>query len=218
MTAYDAATYRRARAEGQRAIDALRLARWIAQPKIDVPHYGSPVTLKRDGFTITLSVDYDEGYSLADMGYGTFEDGTEDWRTGYWHAETPGAIPNPNRDSRSPGNGARFYVPSEPLSAWADYAHKHGASKSVALDDARERQQDEARRVTWDYGPAVYVLTAKVSRQGIELARESVGGIEIAWSDVTRTDGSEYLAEVAEDMIPDAIAAAREALERLVTA
>jgi hypothetical protein len=54
-----------------------------------------------------------------------------------------------------------------------------------------------------------------VSRNGITLGRESVGGIEIAWSDVTRTDGSEYLAEVAEDIIPGAIDEAREALAGL---
>jgi hypothetical protein len=211
----DAATYQRARASGMRAVDALRLARWITEDRIEVPGYGQPVTIERDGFTLTLSLDYDEGITLADLGYGTFDDGREDWRTGYWHPTVPGAIPNPNRDSRSPGNGARFYVPGDASSGWFDYCRSQGMSKSVAWDAARQRERDEAKEVTWDYGPSVYVLTVKASRNGIELGRASLGGIEIAWSDITRTDGSEYLAEIADDLVPEAIADAREALAGL---
>lgn len=215
MGTYDAGTYQRARADGQRAIDALRLARWIAEPKIEVPDYGAPVTLERDGWTIRLSVDYDEGVTLADLGYGTFMEGVEDWRTGYERKPDPAAVRNPYRDSRNVSNGDGWYVPGDTQSGWYDYCRKAGMSKAVARDAARERAEAELRDITRDYGPSVYVLTATASRDGIELGRESVGGIEIAWSPITRTSGMEYLAEVAEDIIPEAIAEAEAALARL---
>lgn len=213
----DAATYQRARADGTPAAQAVRLARWIAEDRIETPEYGSPVTLERDGFTITLSVDYDEGLTLADLGYGTFVDGREN-DAGYQSRPDPEAVPNPYRDSRNVSNGAAWYLPGMggTLAERAAYNHEHGASKSVALDLARESVNDELRHVTWDYGPSVYVLTVKASRNGITLGRASLGGIEIAWSDVTRTDGSEYFAEVADDLIPEAIDEAQEALKGLV--
>ncbi len=216
MTVYDPAVYRRARADGQRAIDALRLARFIAADRIETPDYGRPVKLDRDGFTLTLTLDYDEGMNLADLSYGRFLSGTEDWRTGYEYKPDPDAIPNPYRDSRNVSNGDGWYVPGDASSGWYDYCRKAGMSKSVAWDAAREREREELRYVTADYGPSVYVLTVTASRNGIDLGSANVGGIEIAWSDVTRTDGSEYLAEVAEDIIPEAIAEAREALKGLL--
>lgn len=214
---YDAGTYARARADGMRAKDALRLARWIAEDRIEVPDYGSPVTLERDGWTITLRADYDDDAdTLSDLGYGTFLDGIEDWRTGYEQRPDPAAIRNPYRDSRNVSGGRSWYVPGDIQSGWYDYCHKQGGmSKSVAWDAARERVLAELRDITTDYGPSVYVLTVTVSRAGIKLGSASVGGIEIGWSDITRTDGREYLAEVAEDLIPEAIEDAESALARL---
>lgn len=216
----DTATYKRARAAGIRAQAALRLAQWIAEDRIELPDYGSPVTIERDGFDITLSLDYDEGLSLADLGYGTFLDGIEDWRSGHEQKPDPEAIRNPYRDSRNVSNGRGWYLPGMAGTLAERFAefHKMGASKSVALDEARASLNAELRTVTWDYGPSVYALTATASRNGIDLGSSSVGGIEIAWSDITRTDGTEYLAEVAEDIMPDAIAEAREALAGLAVA
>lgn len=221
MTAYDAATYRRARAEGTPAQSALRLARWITTVDRDaLPDYGAPVTIERDGFDVTLRLDYDEGIDLSDLGYGRFLDGVEDWRTGYERRPEPDAIPNPYRDSRNVSGGRHWYVPGEAgsLADRFDAYHKAGASRSVALDKARASLDAELRTVTDDYGPSVYVLRVTVAREGIDLGYASKGGIEIAWSDTTGTDGREYLAEVAEDIIPEAIEDAREALERLVHA
>jgi hypothetical protein len=220
MVPYDAPTYRRARDAGHTAKNALALARWIAAPKIELPDYGRPVTIERDGWTITLAADYDGDMSLADLGYGRFLAGVEDWRSGHEQRPEPDAIPNPYRDSRNVSGGDGWYVPGEAgsLAERADYLHKAGASKSVALDEARAMLAEEVRYVTRDYGPSVYVLTATASRKGIRLGTASVGGIEIAWNDITRTSGMEYLAEVAEDIIPEAIAEAEAALERLVTA
>lgn len=213
----DTATYARARAAGSRAIDALRLARWITEERTPTPDHGRPVTIERDGFTVTLSIDYDEGMSLADMGYGRFLDGRGN-DAGYQSRPDPDAIPNPYRDSRNVSGGDAWYIPGEAgsVAERAAYHRKAGASKSVALDMARETLAEELRYVTDDYGPSIYVLTATASRNGIELGSASVGGIEIAWSDITRTDGSEYFAEVADDLIPEAIADAREALKGLV--
>lgn len=214
----DAATYARARAAGYAAKDALRLARWIAEDRIETPDYGSPVTIERDGFEVELSLDYDEGMTLADMGYGSFEDGPEDYRSGYQQRPSPEAIPNPRRDSRNPSGARAWYIPGDMggIEEHAAYHRKQGASKSVALDMARADMDAELRTVTWDYGPSVYVLTATASREGIELATASVGGIEIGWSDLTRTDGREYLAEIADDIIPEAIEEANVSLARLV--
>lgn len=212
----DAATYRRARLAGYRAADAIRLARWIAEDRLSIEP-DSPLTIERDGFDVAITARADEYVDLADMGYGTFEDGREDWRSGYWHAESPGAIPNTNRDSRSPGGGSRFYIPSQDRAELVAYHRKAGASKSVALDLARESEAAELAALS-EWGPAVYVLTVKASRNGITLGRASCGMIEIAWSDITRTDGTEYLAEIADDLIPEAIAEAREALKGLAVA
>lgn len=219
MNTFEQDIYQRARAEGIPAKSALGLARFVNAHKDDeLPDYGSPVTIERDGFDLRLTLDYDEGMSLADFGYGTFEDGHEDWRTGYRKPDTAGAIPNTDRDSRNPSGGAAFYVPSEKRDTVVRYFNgpTYGASKSVALDLAREQEQDELERAIGDgYGPSVYVLTVEAMREGVELGRAVLGGIELGWSKITRTDGREYLAECVDDLAPEAIEEARETLAKL---
>ncbi len=222
----DRPTYDRARAAGIPASSALRLARWAVAPLPgDVPQYGASVEWpERDGFALTLSVTYDEGLTLQDMGYGTFLDGAEDWRTGYERRPDPDAVPNPHRDTRNPSNGAGWYLPGDAgtLRERAIEYRRMGYSRGPAWDKARESMDAELSTVTNDYGPAIVVLTVKASRNGITLGRASLGGIELGWDPITRTSGDRYLADAAEDIIPDAIADAREALagltEGLVTA
>ena len=215
MAPYDADTYRRARAAGTPAKYALQLARWIVADRLDID-IDRPLTIERDGFTVTLKATSDSYIDLEDLGYGRFEDGTED-DEGYEHPDTPGAIPNPNRDSRNIGGDSRYYVPSIPRADRITEYRRAGMSRSVALDAARADETAELDRLS-SWGPMVVVLAATVYRAGIELGSASVGGIELAWSDITRTDGSEYLAEVADDIIPEAIDEAKEALERLAVA
>lgn len=215
MTAsYDPGTYQRGRAAGMRAGDALRLARWIKAPRLDID-IDRTTTTNRDGFELRIRAESDTFVDNADLGYGTFEDGTEDYRTGFYHPDTPGAIPSENRDSRSQGGGARFYVPGTPRAERIAEYQRNGASRSVALDMACRDEADELDRLTTDYGPLVVVVTVTAHRAGVELGSASAGGIELAWSDITRTDGTEYLADVAEDLIPEVIDEARETLAEL---
>ncbi len=213
----DTATYARARAAGMPARHALGLARAVGTvERATLPDYGAPVTIKRNGWTLRLSVDYDEGLDLADMGYGTFVAGAEDWR-GHVKPTQPGAIPNPRRDSRNPSNGAAFYVPSQDRAEMVAYYNgpTFGASRAVALDLARAMEADELARATDDYGPTFYVLTVEAMRGGLVLGSASLGGCEVGWDDITRTDGREYLAESYDDLIAEAIGEARDALARL---
>lgn len=215
----DRTIYDRARAAGIPARYALALARTDHHPL--VPDYGSPVTFDRDGFTITATLDYDGGMTLADLGYGHFLDGSEDWRTGYERRPDPDAVPNPHRDSRNPSNGAGWYVPGAAGTLRERYAEyrrdEYGMSRAVAWDKARESVEDELRTVTDDYGPAAYVLRVEASRNGIDLGSASLGGIEVGqWDPITRSHGEAYLAEAMDDIAPEAIAEAREALAGLL--
>lgn len=214
--------YQRARAGRIPAADALALARFAArEPRYPLPEYGAPSTFtlpEYPGWTFRASLDYDEGYSLDDLGYGHFDAGREDWRTGYRHPTEPGAIPNPAAgDSRLGSRGDAFYVPSQDRAELTRYYNgpTYGASRSVALDLARAAERAELARVTDDYGPTVYVVSLAVMREGVTLGRASMGGVELAWSDVTRTNGHEYLAEVLDDLIPEALADGRATLARL---
>lgn len=217
---HDTAVYARARKAGIPASSALALARYVAQDRDPLPEYGAPVTFDRDGFAVRLSLDYDEGISLEDIGLGTFEAGSaDDWRQpDRYRPTTPGAIRNPRvGDSRLGRAGDRFYIPAQPRSERIDYYNgpTFGASKAVALDLAREAEDEEMRLATQDYGPAIYVLTVEASRDGVALGTASLGGCSVSWSDITRTYGEEYLAECFADLIPEAIADARATLASL---
>lgn len=215
----DTGTYERARKAGAPARYALALARSVAQRNDDdeLPDYGHPVTIERDGWRLRLSVTYDDGMTLADLGYGRFLAGVEDWRTGHEARPEPDAIRNPYRDSRNVSGGLAWYVPGD-MGSMAERAaeyRKHGTARGPAWEAARESVEAELCTVTEDYGPSAHVLTVEAMRNGIVLGTASLGGCEVGWSDVTRTDGREYLAESYDDLIAEAIADATATLASL---
>lgn len=208
----DRAIYARARAQGLPAKYAAQIARPVEPPipGFDISGPGEVFEFEQDGFDIRVQTQYDEGLSDEDIGYGRFvfaDRYNEDKRP------DPEAIPVRYNQHTE----AKWYVPQSPLREVWEYEHKAGASKSVALDLARARQEAELQSCLADgYGPDVRVVTVTVSKAGVELAEESVGGVEIGWDPITQTDGSRYLAEVARDILPEALEQAREALPKII--
>lgn len=199
------ATYRRARAAGIPARDALRIARWAAEPYPDVPDYGAPLDLPpREGFALRARVGHDEGFAPEDLGYGRVI-----WPVRW--AEWPDRRPEP--EALPLWDGLAWYVPAEPLAEWIAYARKRGASRSVALDEARKRAREERDR--YQDEPAIMYLVVEASRAGVPLGSASLGGIELGWDPITRDNGARHLAEAIEDLIPEAIEDARVTLREL---
>lgn len=211
----DTATYARARKAGIPAKSALALARAADDPldwSGDNRHVYAAGPFERDGFRIVCTADYDEDMDLADLGYGTLTADPPGW---YNDNPPPAPVPGAVRvlDSRKGGPG--WYVPAESLAAIIGYERSHGASRAVALDNARARIEDEAERALDDYGPTVLYVKVAAYRAGVLLASDTVGGIEIGWDDLTRKDGTEYLSEVALDILPGVIDEARATIARL---
>lgn len=211
--------YGRARAAGIPARSALAIARqWTEARGVDV-WPGSPVELEpRDGYRVRVRMEYDEGTTLADIGYGTFLDGREDYRTGYTRRPDPDAVPNPHRDSRNPSGGAPWYLPGDggTLRERAAEYRRAGVARGPAWDRARESIADELRTVTWDSGPSVYVVIVDAIRAGVVLGTASLGGVVLGYDPITGGNGSEYVAELLTDMIPEALDDARATVAAIV--
>jgi hypothetical protein len=214
-------TYRKARAQGTPARYALTLARMAEAPcplDFTTDRRGrETATIERDGFRIVVTVEPDEYVSLDDLGYGHFSGSRSDWRdTGWQSRPEPDAIRVHNGNER---DGNTWYVPGQSLAEAFETYHGryYGASRAVALDMARERAKAELRSVDpGQYGPDVRCVKVTVYRKGIELAEESVCGVEIGDdAGIVPNMDERWLAEAANDLIPQALDNARAALADL---
>lgn len=213
--------YRKARAQGMDARYALTLARMAQSPPALTfspdARGRERATIERDGFRIVVTVEPDEYVSLDDLGYGRFL-GSEGRDEGYQRRPEPDAIRVHNGNER---DGNTWYVPGfggESFDAVIGGYRKAGYSRAVALDMARERAKAELRMVDpGRYGPDVRCVKVTVYRKGIELADESVCGVEIGDDDgIVPGMDDRWLAEVADELIPQALDAARAALAELL--
>lgn len=109
-----------------------------------------------DGFTLALSVSYDE-YAL---GFGTFAD---EW--------SPGAIPTPNGQS---ARHFRYYVPECTADEHREglRAMGYGRHESWVMAQ-RWVREDMHRAINADY----HAVTVTASREGIELGRGDLCGV-----------------------------------------
>lgn len=212
MTTIDRDIYQRARDKGFPAKLAASFARPVEGPTLDWQgNPGDSVTFEHEGFDVRVYTNYDEGLSDEDLGYGRWV-----WTERY--ADWPERRPEPEAIAvpYNQHTEAKWYVPSQTLAEVAAYEHKRGASKSVALDLARARQKAELEDVLGNgYGPEVRIVKVTVCKSGVSLAHDTVGGVEIGWDPITRTDGTRYLAEVAYEMLPEVIEEARDKLAEL---
>lgn len=198
MTPATEARYHRERAGGTPAKYALQVARFVTAER---PYEWRPdrqgrdsATVERDGFTVRVRVQPDEGMTLDDdVGYGAFVDTRE-----------PGAV----RARHDWHNERDWYVPAQAIDESITYERKAGASRAVARERAIARAEAEMLDALY---VSVYVVTATAYRAGVELGSASVGGVTIL-------DDDRYLDEVADDLIPEAIAEAQDALARLCPA
>lgn len=196
------------------ARDALNMARYRTK---DVDDYGWAVesdprtyagealTLQRDGFTIRATWTYDEGMSLDDMGYGTFdqERGADRWAVPMYQS-SQGITP-------TTGDHANiWYHPMYSGDDWYAYARKRGASRQTADEWTRAAAEREARLAA---EATEYVLTVTASRADVELGTSSLGGV--GFDD--DYDTARQVAAVIEEngMIAEAITEARATLRAL---
>lgn len=191
-----AARYRQLRARGVTAAHALNLARYqqrtAAYPWLDKLDTHNPVHGTIGPFTVHVSVEDDADYRLGeDDVTGTFSD-----------TYAPGAIRNTHRNW---GTDYQWYHPSTVAQNRYNELHAGGASKQVAREQAAARlRQDMAD----DAGRAYYGVHVSVTCDGIHLAEESLWAIDT----VPGYDGHAYLVQVAEDLIAEALPAARDAI------
>lgn len=195
---------------------AAQYARWItAEPAIDVDH-GKVTELEREGFTVRVSVDYDEYWSPTEW-LGTFTESSfhaeeRDGRRVYVdHYKNPEAWSEGERIDNRRSYG---YISLEQGFRYEDhyeYARDAGMSRSVAADYARECVAADIARMTADDAYAL-VVTARVFLEECELSSTSSSGIEVG--DDYRAE-SLYLSEVAAEILEEALEDARSALGRL---
>lgn len=185
--------YRRARAKGYSAQQALRVAK--AKPAIELEwqDYDSRATFERDGFTFRVEVQPDD----TDMSWlGEFTDTYED-----------GAVKNPEHGYTR--HVYEWFVPTYTYDERVRDNRAAGCSRGVAHELARESIAKDARMAV-DY--TEYVVALHVEREGIELASAYLGGV--GFSD-NYIENQGYVAEVVEELVDEAIEEARATLARL---
>jgi hypothetical protein len=155
-----------------------------------------------DGFDVSVKIDFDTsgGYEIM----GEFSDTYE-----------PGAVQNPgwsfsgfNSWGRAYNSHTlRWYIPQPDmgLHELAEYNHKSGMSKSVALDSARETLVSIAKM---EADPEVYAIHVTVEFRGVELGSAGLYGID-ADPDASLSETREMLISMAEDVISEAVEDAR---------
>jgi hypothetical protein len=204
------ARYRKLRAE-HATVSASCLLAWArtpAAPALEFDRNGN-AELRRDGFDIRISYEVDTDADLSYLGEFKGERGAEGWRIdpdnvpGDWHTR---------RGWRQDDRGAMcFYVPCNSIAGARRDLRNLGYSKHAADCLARFYAHRDAERLAryWRGDLAQYVVSVRCFKRGIELASDSLGGIDV--------DREEELGAIVRDhdMIGNALAGARIALASL---
>lgn len=212
----DAATYARARERGIPARYALDLARFAVRPLMlqwTTDRHGNRTARgHHSGFDVRIRTvpDY-ETNPLEDIG-------AIDW--GRYSDDAGRTVPErPVRDAYpvkiTTRSGPAWYVSDTTLASRVAYHRERGASRAVALDMARADVRAEAAPWNGADGPYTVGVIVEAYRADVLLGSASVWGVTADWNDLTRTDGTRYVEEVALDLIPEAIADATASLARL---
>jgi hypothetical protein len=187
--------YAAARAEGSTAYNAWRMARAKAKPGLDWrDKYGKQTAeVKRGKFTVILTLENEEGYDFSWLGKLT-----DKWQ--------PEALPT--------GGGRheyKYFVPEYSLARRYKDLRAGGEAKGPAARRAAEQVRADMRFYLGcgvDWWP-VYVR-AKVQYKGVTLATSSMGSVEAG---LPHSD--EYIADLAAEVMNEAVAEAREKLADL---
>lgn len=185
-----------------------RLALDIARQVDDLPDWADDLTMAgervrftRDGFDVTVRLEYD---SYPDRSYlGVFTDKPQD-----------GAIPVARRDRYAPSAfkiDYEYFLPEITEAEHYESLRKLKYGKAQARATARRYVREAYEAVV---NGASFVLSVTVSRAGVELGEAALGGIDFSDSLLDDTDRT-YLVEVIEDILPDAIDEAHDKIQAL---
>lgn len=209
VSATVAEKYRERRAKGDPARSALEVARAVerATKKIKLSYGGrgnhlATATLKHRGFDVYVFVEYDEDMTTDDVGLGRFTAQRVD--------DTSIALfPE---DSHRRHRSYRWWTPEVSIKEHRESLNKMGYSRGVADELARSYVYEDLKRATDEHWTA-YSVGVRVSKAGVELATNYLGGITV-------DDGPDdpYLADCAEDILGEAISEAKKEQQRICKA
>lgn len=209
-----ARAYRRHRADGMRARDALALARYQTAP-MEWEWHNDTATLPADvtaPFTVRVRIapDYYPDPFSDDTRDDALDTGSvrADGAVRYWTSAYGGT----GRPRWSADGRARYIVPGgDSLDDLTRYYRSSGMARHPAYARALDNLRDRGHALDRD-DTAYVIVTATASLDGIELASASIG-TELD------DDGTRYVErELWPDLRADVIPAARDALARLVAA
>ncbi len=200
--------------------DAVRWARWIlAEPAypFDPWNMEKPVHVDVDGFDVVLTCRPDYDSSNPSDYLGTFTDDPTDaelnpdaWYTYTWRGES-------GREFTRLESVSRHYkyvrlesgFDRESVYTWA---HREGGmSRSVARDYAADSVRDSV--ATMLTGGDYVSVHVRVYFRGVELGAADMYGFDVDASDTE--SAARMVADLAGELLADAVAAARESLDRL---
>jgi hypothetical protein len=194
------ARYREWRRKGMRPVTAKRFAEslpFVSQHdvfnglSVDTTHAG-----EIDGWMVHVKVGIDQDAKLGD-------DDVTGWFTDVYE---PGCIRNTHRNW---GSDYEWYHPS-------NYELRDlptdGSTKGMSKQVAREHIAEQIRKAMADDADRYYVhVRVSVFRAGVELGSAGLYGIDLLGRDDTN-----YLGEVAEDLLSDAVVEAERTLAELL--
>jgi len=169
---------------------------------------GDAASFEREGFTIRVSLDYDEYTEPYYMGAFTAH-----------HPDVPGTVDRKETGDWSPGRHRkdyRFWSPTGASGTWEEiYSYyrdtaklgKHAAWLAASRQIRNMHQHDE-RTCSGDL--PTYTVTVTASRSGIELGHASVGGGQ-------GDDTGDLIRDMLGDLLSQAIDDARQNLDTLCT-
>jgi hypothetical protein len=161
---------------------------------------GDTFTGEVDGVTVKVQYVYDDDSRLGD----------DDVTGTFGNLDAPDALQYSGYGSN--GRGCKWYYPAntrnDPEAREWDWKH-HGASKQVCAEifaaAIRQDMADDADR-------SFIVVIATVSVAGVELGSSSLGGVDM----IERYDGREYMIDVAEECIAEAMDEARDHINAVI--
>jgi hypothetical protein len=165
----------------------------VAKRQTTDPTWAADLIGSGDRYTGTLPGGYDVVITME------YDDDTDTSWLGEWTDDPTGAVPNPDPDS---GRGSYKYFRPENIEPWEGY-WRQGMSRAAARARVRQAMTEDAREAL---EPA-YVVTVRVSREGIELGSDRLGGCRGYESALWAADDH--------DMVGNALHEARETLVRL---